>query len=503
MNLSGELARSLLEAAPDATVIVDSDGTIVFANTQVRELFGFEPAELVGTSVETLMPSRFRDVHAVHRDTFGAKPKLRPMGTGLSLYGLHKNGKEFPVEISLSPVRTASGSLLVVAAIRDATLQKNTEHQLIEANRAKSRLLAAASHDLRQPLQTLNLLNRVARREAAGNPRLEMIIDRQQQALDSMSGLLASVLDIGKLDSGAVVAERKACAVDEILERLVSDFEPQAIEKGLSIAYETCGEACRADPELLRRLLGNLVSNAIRYTERGEVRLGCSVRDDRLDLEVSDTGLGIDADQLDRIFDEFYQIDRGSRRPEGLGLGLSIVRRLAELMQLEIHVRSTPGQGTTFTVTVPRCAPPVAEAADRRIATPAVSGSILVIDDEPAVAEAMSLMLELEGFEVRIASCEREALEQAGKRAPDLLISDYHLRGGETGLGVVAALRRALNADIPAVFVTGDTARTEIDAAGIGRVRLLTKPLRGDELLETISSELAGARQGRPAAARD
>ena len=200
MNLSGELAKSLLEATPDATVIVDSDGTIVFANTQVRETFGFDPAELVGRSVEILMPPRFREVHAVHRDLFNAKPRSRPMGTGLSLYGLHKDGTEFPVEISLSPVKTPSGALLVVAAIRDATLQKTTEHQLIEANKAKSRLLAAASHDLRQPLQTLNLLNRVARREAAGNPRLEMIIDRQQQALDTMSELLAAVLDIGKLD---------------------------------------------------------------------------------------------------------------------------------------------------------------------------------------------------------------------------------------------------------------------------------------------------------------
>jgi len=501
MNLSGELAKSLLEATPDATVIVDSDGTIVFANTQVRETFGFDPAELVGRSVEILMPPRFREVHAVHRDLFNAKPRSRPMGTGLSLYGLHKDGTEFPVEISLSPVKTPSGALLVVAAIRDATLQKTTEHQLIEANKAKSRLLAAASHDLRQPLQTLNLLNRVARREAAGNPRLEMIIDRQQQALDTMSELLAAVLDIGKLDSGAVVAERKDCAVDDIVERVVSDFEPQAIEKGLSIVYEPCGEGCRTDPELLRRLLGNLVSNAIRYTERGEVRLRCSACGDKLDLEVSDTGVGIAADQLDRIFDEFYQVDRGSRRPEGLGLGLSIVRRLADLLQLEIDVRSAVGKGTTFTVTVPRCEPPRAEARGDRMSAPTTGGTILVIDDEPAVAEATSLMLELEGFDVRIASCAQEALERIAECTPDLLISDYHLRGGESGLDVVIAVRRTLEADIPAIFVTGDTARTTIGAAELDRVRVLTKPLRGDELLETINAELAGLRPAPHASA--
>src|SRR5690606_12104399 len=141
-------------------------------------------------------------------------------------------------EISLSPVRTKTDGLFIVAAIRDATRQKRTERQLVEANRAKSRFLAAASHDLRQPLQTLNLLNRAARREAAKQPRLAMVLDRQQQALDTMSGLLASVLDVSKLDSGAVVPEPIACAVNEVLPRIASDFEPQAVEKGLTLTHE-------------------------------------------------------------------------------------------------------------------------------------------------------------------------------------------------------------------------------------------------------------------------
>jgi two-component system, sensor histidine kinase len=491
MQLSGELARSLLEAAPDATVIVDSRGTIVFANAQITQTFGYVPEELVGAEVEVLLPQRFRDVHPAHREAFFAAPKPRPMGFGLSLHGLHKNGREFPVEISLSPVRTESGALLVVGAIRDATSQKDTEHQLVEANRAKSRFLAAASHDLRQPLQTLNLLNRVARREAAGNPRLEMVIDRQQQALDSMSGLLASVLDISKLDSGAVVPEPADCSVDEILERLASDFEPQAIEKGLSIAFERCGEAARTDPELLRRLLGNLVSNAIRYTHHGEIRLGCSAADGELELTVADTGIGIPDGEMNRIFDEFYQVDRGTQRPEGLGLGLSIVRRLAELLGHRVGVRSGPTGGTVFTVSVQRCAMPETTATAGAAVNAPAGGVILVIDDEPAVAEATGMLLELEGFEVRIASCEREALDHARERPPDLMVSDYHLRGGETGLGVVKAVRGTLRADVPAVFLTGDTAREAIDSARLARVRLLTKPLRGDELIETIHSELA------------
>jgi PAS domain S-box-containing protein len=291
MNLSGELARSLLEAAPDATVIVDNDGKIVFANRQIQATFGYTPAELLGASIETLLPPRFRDVHPAHREAFFAKPKMRPMGAGLALFGLHRDGREFPVEISLSPVRVEGDQLLVVAAIRDATLHKRAERQLVEANRAKSRFLAAASHDLRQPLQTLNLLNRVARREAAGNARLESIIERQQQALDSMSGLLGSVLDISKLDSGAVVPVFMEYPIAKIFERLASDFGPQAIEKGLRLEIEASDDAINTDPELLRRLLGNLVSNAIRYTQQGEVRLRCSPRGETLDIEIRDTGI--------------------------------------------------------------------------------------------------------------------------------------------------------------------------------------------------------------------
>ena len=237
MDLSGELARTLLDLAPDPTVIVDAEGTIVFVNAQVEHAFGYESAELVGATVEALLPERFRDAHRGHRDRFASRAKPRPMGAGGTLYGRHKTGQEFPIEISLSPVATDEG-LLVVAAVRDATLRRDKEDQLVAENRQKSRFLAAASHDLRQPLQTLNLLNRAAKRQAGGNASMLGLLERQQLALDSMSALLASVLDISKLDSGGVTANPTACGIDEILERLRSDFEPQAAEKGLELAIE-------------------------------------------------------------------------------------------------------------------------------------------------------------------------------------------------------------------------------------------------------------------------
>jgi len=183
MDLSDELARTLLDLAPDATVVVDAHGAIVFANAQVEQTFGYRAEEIVGSSVETLLPDRFRGAHPKHRERFATQPKPRPMGAGLALYGRHKDGHEFPVEISLSPVTTPSGPL-VVGAIRDATITHDRQVQLVEENRQKSQFLAAASHDLRQPLQTLNLLNRAAQRLAGSNAALIALLERQQLALD-------------------------------------------------------------------------------------------------------------------------------------------------------------------------------------------------------------------------------------------------------------------------------------------------------------------------------
>jgi PAS domain S-box-containing protein len=476
-------------------VVVDAAGRIVFANEQVLHAFGYSPAELIGTPVEVLLPERFRAAHAQHRGRFGMQPKPRPMGAGLQLFGLRKNGEEFPVEISLSPVNTNRG-LLVVSAIRDATVRKHRESELIEANRQKSRFLASASHDLRQPLTTLNLLHRVAWRHANGNAPLRTVLERQQLALDSMSSLLASVLDISKLDSGTVKPNPVVCSLGEVLDHVRSDFEPQATDKGLQLTVDRTTEACHTDPELLRRLLGNLVSNAIRYTNRGHVHITCRRNGAKLELEVKDTGIGIPAGELQRIFDEFYQVDHGAQRPEGLGLGLSIVRRLATLLHCELRVSSVLDQGTAFQITLPRGELPDAIVPDQQPAAACSGGRVLVVDDEPAVAEATSMLLESEGFDVLIASCEREALEHVAAVKPDVIVSDYQLRGGETGLEVVLAVRERLGAPVPVVFVTGDTARSAVERANIENARMLSKPMRADELLALLQTEIAAQRPG-------
>jgi PAS domain S-box-containing protein len=489
MDLSGELAKTLLDLAPDATVVVDDAGKIVFANAQVGQIFGYDPAELIGRPVEILLPQRFRENHPQHRARFGARPKLRPMGAGLALHGLHRNGSEFPVEISLSPVSSPSGAL-VVAAVRDATLRQEKEDRLVEANRAKIRFLAAASHDLRQPLQTLNLLNRTAARQAGASATLLDLLERQQRALDSMSSLLASVLDISKLDSGAVVPNPTTCPLDDVLERLRSDFEPQAADKNLELIVEPSSEAADTDPELLRRLLGNLLSNAIRYTDSGGVRVSCRPDGASLHIDVRDSGIGIPADKLDNIFEEFYQVDRGTQRPEGLGLGLSIVRRLAGLLRCTVTVESREHEGTVFRISVPRATVPAATVAAPLRAAAASGGRVLIVDDEREVAEAIALLLDLEGFETAVASSEEEALAAADGARPDIIVSDFQLRGGQTGVGVVGAVRLRLASTVPVVFLTGDTARSELTDSTIPASTVLSKPVQADELLGAVRSHL-------------
>jgi PAS domain S-box-containing protein len=495
MELSGQLARDIFDAAPDPIVIVTADGTIAFASAQITQVFGYAPAEVLGREVECLLPERLRRKHPAHRRRFFTQPVVRPMGAGLELYGLHKDGHEFPVEISLSPIQTDQG-LLVISAIRDVTTQRDAERALAEANRAKSRFLAAASHDLRQPLQALNLLNGVAERNTQEGSLLRTIVERQQRALDSMSGLLNSLLDISKLDAGMVAPEIKHFAVDGVFARLRSDFEEQAREKGIELAIEDCALGAYTDPELLQQLLMNLIANAVRYTHLGHVTVTCRRQDANLVFEVGDTGLGIPREEMDRIFEEFYQVDRGTRRPEGLGLGLSIVKRLMTLLGYELDVESHPGEGSVFRVTVPAGEVPAAIIAQPEPSVAAAGKRVLIIDDELAVAHATSLLLSVEGFDVDIASSQLEAIATAATHAPDLIISDYHLRGGETGAAVVSAVRDALHAEVPVVFVTGDTARAIADH-GLKNAQLLTKPLRGEELLKTIRRQLAVAATAR------
>jgi PAS domain S-box-containing protein len=666
-----ELARSALDAAPDAMIIIDESGVIQFANRQVDSIFGYDHEDVIGRPVEILMPQRFHGEHLQHRLKFRESVRLRPMGVGLELFGRRKSGTEFPVEICLSPV-SDRGRVLIVAAIRDVTDRKRVEAELsaqledmrrlhemstrlieasdlpqgleemleatmalqradfgnvqlrdpatgvleivaqrglsaaflehfahaegndgsacsraartgerviiedvqkdaayaphraiaagegyravqatpirgrdgqaigvlsthfraphrpsdrelqltdlylsmasdfiarardaeavrtardlsTRANEAKSRFLATASHDLRQPLQTLEMLNGTLRRLPTSGAVGDAVV-QQQVAIGAMSRLLNALLDISKLESGAVRPEPADFSVAGLFEDLLRAFAASAANKGLKLQISAADEVAHSDPALIEQLLRNLVSNAIKYTQRGFVSLGCTAAaDGSLRLEVRDTGIGIPDSQIQYIYDEFYQVGVPSNSSrEGYGLGLSIVQRIVKLLDLKLQVRSQLGEGTLFVLTVPAGTATLARARPAAQAAavdkdPGQSPRVLLVEDDKSVRDATRLLFSVEGYQVTAVATLAEALAHAaGAPGIDLLVTDYHLANGETGTAVIAALRASLGAQLKSVLITGDTSAAVRELPRDPHMRIASKPVKGDELLSLM-----------------
>ncbi len=501
--LDPQLLVSVLRAAPDAIIIVEPAGRILFASAQVTPILGYAPEELLGESVETLLPERFRTRHRAFRERYAGNAQARPMGVNLELYALRKDGSELPVEISLSPVRDAD-RVLVAAAIRDTSERRRIQTALTlaretadRANQAKSRFLATASHDLRQPLQTLSLLNGTLRRLAL-DPTAASAVQQQDQAIEAMSRLLNALLDISKLESGAIHPDPSDFMVPALFEELRVEFASIAASKGLELAVDAAPLGAHSDRALVGQILRNLVSNAIKYTPRGRVELRALSRSGSVHIEVRDTGVGIASEHLPYIYDEFYQIGSGGGAPrEGYGLGLSIVQRLVQLLDLKLEVRSRPGAGSVFTLELPAArAPMIAVAAPSadQPGTPAVQQPtrVLLIDDDSGVRNATALLLRVEGFHVLAAASLAEAVQKA-REAPeiDLLVSDYHLQDAGTGLDLIAAVRELRGLELPAVLVTGDTSAAVRERVTDPSIRIASKPVRADELLGLMRELLA------------
>jgi protein-histidine pros-kinase len=365
IEIPPSLARRVLDAAPDAMVIIDTFGTIWFANRQVSALFGYTPDEIIGQSIETLMPGRFRAELLGHRGHFVSAARERSLGTELDLYGRRRDGTEFPLEVSLRPVEDV-GQTLIAAAIRDASDRKRVEAELVVARDAieamreladrategRKRFLQAAGHDLRQPLQTLARLNDTLRRLLTTPGAVEALLE-QEQAIGAASRLLNALLDIEKLESGAIQPEPTDFTVATVFEDLRAEFTGVAANKGLKLEIETYEGSAHSDPALVEHILRNLISNAIQYTREGRVRLQCLREAASVRIEVLDTGAGIPPDQVPYIFDEFHRVSATSSSHDGYGLGLSIVQRLAKLLRLEIEVRSEVGRGSAFAIVLP------------------------------------------------------------------------------------------------------------------------------------------------------
>ncbi len=499
-----DLLQTALDQMEQGITVFDKDLRLICWNRQYRSLFDL-PDELgqVGVSVAELLR------HLVERGD------LRPSDEDAMLNRLTSFDRPWQIEL-LSQKRTVEvrsnpmpdGG--VVATYADVTarvaadlalkrVNETLEHRVQartaelvqvneelaqaqmlaeEANLGKTRFLAAAGHDILQPLNAARLYCS-SLLESAPPGTLRSVAVNIESSLDSVETILGAVLDISRLDTGALKPVETTFLISDLLRQVATDFQPMAAEKELDLTIMPSSLAVTTDRNLFRRLVQNLVSNAIKYTRSGRILIGVRRRGDLAELQVLDTGIGIAGDKLNTVFREFIRLEEGAREAAGLGLGLSIVDRIARVLRLEIQILSYPGRGTRFSVILPRSSSVPAAAVEskpQRRATDMLDGmAVLCIDNDPRILDGMRLLLEGWGCVVQTARSFSE-LDPAAQ-APSVVLVDYHL-DRESGLDVIAALRRRFGVDLPAALVTADRSTDLRMSAAKADITIINKPVK-------------------------
>ena len=381
--------------------------------------------------------------------------------------------------------------LLMEQDLHVSTLEQDRDGA-IRADQEKSRFLAIASHDLRQPVHALGLFAASLERRLQGTEE-EPLIRNVMRSIEGLERSFNAMLDISRLDAGTVEPNLQHFPLRDLFRRLHMHYAGQAEAAGLGLRFSPGGKSVTSDPQLLERILGNLIQNAIKYTEEGGVVVVARTTEDYLNLEVWDTGIGIKSTDLPRIFAEFYQVGQSERsRTQGLGMGLAIVKRLAHLLGYRLMVASRPGRGTMFRLSVPLGGlpeiPEFTTAADTVPMPVMEPRSVLVIDDEESIRLGLQLLLEEWGYETIIAATAAEAADAVRARAtpPDLILSDLHLGDGPDGIAAIRAVRELCALQVPAILVTGDTSREELRRATESGHTVLFKPLQPRKLFNAL-----------------
>ncbi|MBT3305422.1 MAG: PAS domain S-box protein [Alphaproteobacteria bacterium] len=491
--------RLFSDAMPALFSYVDKDRRYRFCNLAHEKHFRRKRNEIVGCTIDEINgPETCEQLRPVFDKVLSGENVFFEQWVDF-----REAGRTF-IRGSLIPDISPGGEIEgFFAMTQDMTGKKRAEDRLArakdkaeETSASKSRFLAAASHDLRQPMQAMAMfVDVLAGRE---HDRVSSgIIEKIQASSKSLQGLLNSLLDISKLDADLFIPEVRRFTIGELTSRLAEEIKPLAHKKGLRLIHVPSSLTVRSDPGLLDRILRNLLVNAVTNTEQGQILFGCRRRGRKLLVEVWDTGVGIPDDQKDKIFEEFYQgNEEGNFHTNGLGLGLTIVERLAKLLNHSVEVSSTPLAGSVFRVRVP-IAKDGAPVADHTVGDgyefEDSSGALIVgIDDDPSVRDALSLLLESWGFSAVTAASAHDAMQQLAleNRAPDLVIADFQLQQGHKGSQAIRDIRQRWGNSIPGLLLTGDIEPVRLKEAVASGYQVIQKPVQPEKLKTAVAEKI-------------
>lgn len=475
--------RFILENSPIAIRMASkATGLLVFVNKKYCELAEMLEQDLIGTSREQF------EVHEQNKDEFSER--LLKQDVVQSKLVKLTNLNKIKWALASGTKMDFEGEPVYLGWFYEITLQKASENALLmakseaeKANQAKSRFLAAASHDLRQPLTALSLYVDVLTKRKNGDDA--GLSKKIQGCVSSLSELLDKLLTVSKLDAGVVVPINTVFSVDNLLTSLVNIHAAEASLKGISLHLRPTNLVAHTDETILQRILGNLVANAIRYTDKGGVLIGFRRQNGKQWIEVWDSGVGFPSNMDKHIFEEFTQLGDNSRSM-GSGLGLAIVSKSAKLLGLEIRVQSRPNRGSMFAIEIP-------QGEISQIETPSEPKGIVnkhliaLVDDNPMVLEATAFALSSVGHQIVVGESEFSLLKKIGYQKPDVLISDYRLADNMTGLDLILNARKVFGEDLPAILITGDTDPKLIKLFSKHKIKVCYKPLKIDVLNNLIS----------------
>lgn len=503
MMASSQAAQRLylfLEAAPDAILEVDRQGRILLSNPEAERMFQRSKAELLGLRVDELVPERFRGSHMAHREHYGAHPTRRPMGAGLGLYALRKDGSELAVDINLSPLADTEGHVLCV--VRDISERRAAEEEIAvrtreveRANRLKSEFLASMSHELRTPLNTILGFSELLSEESAGalNEKQKRFVTHIQHDAQHLLELINDILDLSKIEAGRLELHVEPFAMAVATAEVLTSVRPLAAAKHLTLDGDVDTKVViEADRLRFKEILYNLLSNAIKFTPAGgRVWLESSIVDGSVCLAISDTGIGIKPEDQQVIFESFRQVSpttKGVR--EGTGLGLAITRRLVEHHGGRIWVESTPGRGSRFFLTLPIAGEEheQQEAAGIQEEQAALAPLILVTSHASAWRDDVSRFLEQEGFRTLPASSGADAMHKARDHRPSVVLLDMEV-AGKSGWETLHELKTSPKTSSIPVVIASPTDEGRMGQA-LGAAACLVKPYSNQALLHTIRHAL-------------